>query len=828
MSKNIGNLKAKVSLDQSEFARGMSAMRRDAKKFGADMKSLGRKMALSITAPIAAVGGLAIKVAGDFEASMNKVAAISGATGGELEMLSKAAQDMGKTTQFSASEAADALSFLAMAGFDADQAMDALPHTLTLAASAGLDLASSADIVSNVLSGYGLEVGELARVNDVLVKTISSSNTNLSQMGEAMAQVAPIAASAGISFEQASAAIGLFGNAGIQGSAAGTALKNAIAKMLDPTDEVRKKMETMGVSFTDAQNRLLPLDQIVQQLGPHASNTALMIEIFGQRAGPAMSALVSQGTGALQELTNELKNSAGIAAEIAARQMEGFNGALKEFRSALEGLAISIGNSGVLEFAEGMVDKMRNVALGLSEANPKILAFGSAIAGLAAIAAPIIVTLGVLSASIAAISAPVLLVVGGLAALAAVALNVTGALGDTSKAALTTTVAERALEAALKDVNTSSAESVEAGRAVAEQHQKQAQAAVIAARAELALAQAEADAQSADLAARGGEFMNPMALGFENEQIDRITEDYTAKLADAEAGLAGIEAQILSLDVAAALINTPASTSGNSPSVVEEITEDYAALSEEVKKLLVSIDPTIAAEEKMTEATAILDQALAAGLITQTQYNDALVKLGESTGGPNGGAGGMGRLADAAVVAAEKVGDVRKAAKSLAEDIGGAVGDAFSSMFDSLLDGTFNAMDALRSLAKDLAKMAMNAVFKQLLGGMDGGSGGFLSGLFGSLAGARASGGPVEAGKPYIVGEFKKEVFVPNVSGTIMTEDQISSATRGGNMPGARSESAPTIINLMDPSVVGDYLSSGPGKRTLMNVIGRNRGLQGA
>lgn len=350
---------------------------------------------------------------------MNRVAAVSGATEAELKSFSDQAKELGATTQFSASQAADAMTFLAMAGFKADEIVGAMPGTLQLAAAAQLDMADAADIVSNVLAGYGMEVEELSRVNDVLVKTFTSANTDLRQLGEAMKYAGPIATAAGVQFEEAAAAIGMLGNAGIQGSMAGTSLRGAISRILAPTKSMTDAMNAAGLSFTDAQGRILPLADIIEQLEPHADDAGLMMELFGQRAGPAMAALVSQGSDGLRELTEELRNSGGTAEEIAASQMKGFNGAILELKSAFEALQIAIAESGLLEWATEMVKRLTGFISRLSQTNPELLKMGVIAAGVAAALGPLLIGVGLLLQGLGPFLAIIKAVAIGVAALGA-------------------------------------------------------------------------------------------------------------------------------------------------------------------------------------------------------------------------------------------------------------------------------------------------------------------------------------------------------------------------------------------------------------------------
>ena len=401
MSSNLGEAILYLGTDQTKYDKGLKTAKDKAARLGETFKSAGRTMTLAVTLPVVAFGVSAVKAAGDFEYGMNRVKAVSGATEQQFAQLTAQAKELGATTMFSASEAAAGMGFLAQAGFDANQVIAAMPSTLSLAAAGQLALADAADIASNVLTGYRLNVDQMNRVNDVLVATSTRTNTNVRQMGEAMVYASSVSAGAGLEFEQASAAIGLMGNAGIQASMAGTALRGAITRMLDPTTKAEKAMREAGLSFSDAKGRLLGLDQIIRQLEPHAEDTALMMRIFGLRAGPGMGALVAQGSDALVRLTEELRNSAGEAARIAEVQMAGFNGALKAMRSAFEGLQIAIGESGLLEFLTRLVQGLTKAFRWMTKLNPAVLAIGTALAALAAAAGPVLWAIGALAGALA-------------------------------------------------------------------------------------------------------------------------------------------------------------------------------------------------------------------------------------------------------------------------------------------------------------------------------------------------------------------------------------------------------------------------------------------
>lgn len=375
-SQLILSLTDKVTAPARGIARAVSNMQSQLAENNRRLDAMrGRMFETGLVAVglFKALGG-PIRAAADFEAAMNQVAAVSGASSEQLEAFKRQAKDLGATTQFSASQAADAMKFLAMAGFDANAVMASLPGTLQLAAAAQLDLGSAADIVSNVLSGYGLQVEEIGRVNDVLVKAFTSSNTDLRQLAEAMKYAGPVANAAGVQFEETAAALGLMGNAGIQASMAGTSLRSAISRSLSPTKKMRAVMKRAGLDFTDANGRLISLDEMIRQLEPHAADAGLFMELFGQRAGPAMAALVSQGADALEDLTTELENSAGTAQRISDVQMQGFWGMWKEIKSVMEAVGIAIGDAllpSLTEMGKTLAPMIRNFAK-LAENNPAV------------------------------------------------------------------------------------------------------------------------------------------------------------------------------------------------------------------------------------------------------------------------------------------------------------------------------------------------------------------------------------------------------------------------------------------------------------------------
>ena len=273
MSVTLGRAVLILSTDDKALTRGLSSARSATKKFGKDLRRTGKMLSARVTLPILGIGIAILKSAADFEAGMNRVQALTGATEKQFEALEDQAKELGATTQFSASQAADAMGFLAQAGFDANKILSAMPATLNLAAAAGMELGETADIMSNVMQGFGLDASESGRASDVMTAAFISSNTNLQQMGEAMKFVAPVAKGMGLSFEETVAVLGLLGNAGIQASMAGTTLRGMMVRLVDPSTQAAKLIKKLGINVLGTDGKISSMSNIIGQLGEAGANT---------------------------------------------------------------------------------------------------------------------------------------------------------------------------------------------------------------------------------------------------------------------------------------------------------------------------------------------------------------------------------------------------------------------------------------------------------------------------------------------------------------------------------------------------------------------------
>jgi TP901 family phage tail tape measure protein len=371
-SKRLGGLKLpNLGASLTKFKDGARAAIGDINTLGTRTVALGDKMQ-SVGGKFALAGAalgvpLAAGVASfaRFEQSMNKVQAVSGATAKQMEGLSAIAKEMGSTTEFTASQAADALTFLAMAGLDANQSMEALPGTLQLATAGGIGLAESADIVTNVLAGLGLGVEDLGRVSDVLTATASQANTSVSEMGQAMKVAAPLAAATGVTVEEASAALGVLANNGIKGAEAGTKLRSMLIRLQKPTKEAQTALDSLGVSLTDKDDNFRGLTPILKDLRDAQLGVSDAAAIFGVQTSGAALAAVNYASD-IEKLNGKLENAAGTTKRMADIMGKGLTKDLIALGSALEGLAIEVFEDMAGDMS-GFVQGIRDSVLALKD-----------------------------------------------------------------------------------------------------------------------------------------------------------------------------------------------------------------------------------------------------------------------------------------------------------------------------------------------------------------------------------------------------------------------------------------------------------------------------
>ena len=415
---------------------------------GNSISGVGRKL-LPVTGAITAVGVAAVKTTADFDSSMSQVSAISGATGKDFDDLRSKAREMGSKTKFSASEAADAMTYMAMAGWKTEDMLDGIEGVMNLAAASGEDLASTSDIVTDALTAFGLSAKDSGHFADILAATSSNANTNVAMMGETFKYAAPVAGALGYKAEDVAIAIGLMGNSGIKASQAGTALRTLFTNMAKPTDTVAAAMDKLGISLDDGQGNMksfkevmddlrsgfgelkMPADEVqaaIEKLDAqyesgeltekqyaeaseelmkqaYGAEGALKAEAAASLAGKmglsGLLAIVNASDEDYEKLTEAIYNCDGVTEQMAETMQDNLAGQLTILKSQLQELAISFGDvlmpiiRKVVSHIQDFVDKLNGMSDAQRETIIKVLAFVAALGPLLIIIGKTVSTVGV-------------------------------------------------------------------------------------------------------------------------------------------------------------------------------------------------------------------------------------------------------------------------------------------------------------------------------------------------------------------------------------------------------------------------------------------------
>ncbi|MCI7055854.1 MAG: phage tail tape measure protein [Selenomonas bovis] len=307
-----------------------------------------------------------IKTYMDFEAQMKKVQAISGASGAEFDALTEKAKEMGAATQFSATEAGQALQYMAMAGWKTDQMLSGIPGIMDLAAASGEDLGRVSDIVTNALTAFGLTAEDSGHFADVLAQASSNSNTNVSMMGETFKYVAPLAGALKYSVEDTALAIGLMANAGVQGEQAGTSLRAIMTRLVDPPADAAKALAQLGVTVKNSDGTVKPFRQTMKELRSAFSDLTdsqkaqMVSSIAGQEAMSGFFALLNTSDSDFDKLTSAIDSSSGAAHRQAEIMNDSLKGDMKSLSSVWESLQHEFMqgpvNKGLRSFVQGVRD----------------------------------------------------------------------------------------------------------------------------------------------------------------------------------------------------------------------------------------------------------------------------------------------------------------------------------------------------------------------------------------------------------------------------------------------------------------------------------------
>lgn len=390
-------------------------------KTKASMEVFNRSFGAMTT--IAAPFVSATKTAATFEAAMSKVGAICRADDNDLAALTKKARELGETTQFTATQSAEAMSYLGMAGWDTKKIIAGMPGLLSLAAAGGTDLARTADIVSDNLTAFGLAAEQSTHMADVYATVITNTNTNVEMLGDTMKYAAPVAHAFGASMEETAALAGLMANSGIKASQAGTSLRAGFLRLAGPPKMASKAMEELGMSMNDITAEQKESAMALESLGIKLSDTngprkmsailtelrektaklgqeeklAAMKSIFGQEAATGWLAVLNSGDKTFDELVTKLEKSGGAADEIAKKMQNNAQGAMTRFNSAVESAQISIGQAFLPAMAAAAEagatffgwfagsETLTNVAIGIGVVGVALTGFVAAVSAGAAV-----------------------------------------------------------------------------------------------------------------------------------------------------------------------------------------------------------------------------------------------------------------------------------------------------------------------------------------------------------------------------------------------------------------------------------------------------------
>lgn len=441
-SKRIAGITIELSTDTAKLTKGLD-------KVAKNFEGLGKSLTKNVTAPILAIGGAAVKVGMDFDKSMSQVAATMGLTadeinevGGDFEKLRNFAQEMGSTTAFSATQAAEALNFMALAGYDAETSMKMLPNVLNLAAAGGIELAQASDMVTDAQSALGLTLEQTEALVDQMAKASSKTNTSVAQLGEGILKIGATARNVKGGTAELTQVLGLLADNGIKGAEGGTHLRNMLLSLQQAAVDGAVSFGDFSVSVYDAEGNMRAIPDIMKEISEGMSDAngytqemrdTMLTDVFNKTDLAAVNSLLGTSTERWDEVASAIADAEGAAQQMADTQLDNFAGSLTLLKSALEGAAISISDvlaptlRKLAEFITGLVDKFNQlspetkemiVRIGLIAAaiGPLVLLIGKIISGVSAV-----IAIGSkLSGVFAMLTGPIGLVVAAVAAAIAI------------------------------------------------------------------------------------------------------------------------------------------------------------------------------------------------------------------------------------------------------------------------------------------------------------------------------------------------------------------------------------------------------------------------
>lgn len=458
--ENLGRVSDDAADEVKQLGVDIASTGDKMEEIGGKIEGVGRKL-LPVTAGITGIGTIAVKTAADFDSSMSKVSATSGAAGEDLETLRSKAREMGAQTKFSASEAGDAMNYMAMAGWKTNEMLSGIEGIMDLAAASGEDLATTSDIVTDALTAFGMTAADSGHFADILAAASSNANTNVSMMGETFKYAAPVMGAMGYSAEDAAIAIGLMANAGIKSSQAGTSLRGILSNLATPSDTVAAAMDKLGISLDDGAGNMISFRELMVQLREGFGELKLSAEEYekresalnyqyenglinqkqyakgmqelaedtfgaegaikaqaaanlaGKESLSGLLAIVNASDADFEKLANAVDNCDGASKQMAETMQDNLGGQLTVLKSQLEELSIS-GGEILMPAIRDIVGEIQNVVDWLNKLDPETKETIVKTGLIAAAISPLLIVLGKVTSGIGSIIKVAAKVPGGI------------------------------------------------------------------------------------------------------------------------------------------------------------------------------------------------------------------------------------------------------------------------------------------------------------------------------------------------------------------------------------------------------------------------------
>lgn len=438
MAESLGSAVLELEADRSKLDRDLSGAERGVSQtlsgMGDRSVKTGKTLTKSMTAPIVGLGAAAVMTGVKFDDRMARVQAISGATGDEFDSMRDKAQQLGSTTRFSASEAAEGMEFMALAGFDANETIAAMPGVLDLASAGQLELGQASDIVTDTMSAFGMSADQAGEAADIFARQSSIANTSVDQLGSAMTRAAPAANAVGMGMADTSAVLGVFADQGLKGQRAGTTLDAMLRDLNESAEDGAVAIGDASVAVFDAEGKMRSFGDIMrdvtdatQGMSDEQREQALR-SVFQQQSLRGVNMMLGDGIDSFDKYRQANLDSAGAAGEMAETMEDTLGGAFREMRSQLEGVLIQMSDVLTPLIREQIVPAVQQFGEWISrlldwfgELDPRIQTAIVAFAGLLAALGPLLILAGMFVNAVAAII-PVLLWLAGAINLPIVAI----------------------------------------------------------------------------------------------------------------------------------------------------------------------------------------------------------------------------------------------------------------------------------------------------------------------------------------------------------------------------------------------------------------------